>query len=318
MAPRCLLTFSLFFAGLTAFTACAGSPNMALAEPTAPSGIGRLQALLSNGETSLDELWARLEMLDQTFFDGPPRSAEFRSCLAQAGLGDRDMAQCEYAESVDLHRQMSTLLTRPTVGGDERPNEQSAWEVATRDACAWLPQEEGTAGELNAASCITHRLANRVAELAGQTCHFPAAEFRGSLVLCTSTRDDEEREAERLLDQRAQLDSSFRDASAYSRAYSACLDGAGGVTEVLVACGESEREHQQSKIDKALGTLSKARTDLDLQYLAWQRETRDGCAWYPTLEGSAARFDSASCMVNRVTNRAAELERSVAIESGHD
>jgi len=314
MPPRFLFCFFLLLFGLTA---CASAPDVAPAEPAASSGISRLQAALANGATSLDALQARRETRNNTFFDGPPRSAEFRSCLAQAGLGARDKAQCEYAESVELQRQMSTLLTRLTADGN-RPEEQSAWEVATRDGCAWLPQEEGTAGEVNASSCISNRLANRIAELSGQTCHFPAAEFRGSLVLCTSTRDNEEREAERLLDQRAQLDSSFRDASAYSRAYLACLDGAGGVTEVLVACGESERAHQQSKIDKALGTLSKARTDLDLQHLAWQRETRDGCAWYPTLEGSAARIDSASCMVNRLTNRAVELERSVAMESGRE
>jgi len=169
MAPR----FAVFLVLLPlALSACAEpavtaepsghSAAPAVANPEPPV-LERLQKTLAAHEASLDELDARREGLEATFFESGPRSSVFESCIRDAGQQDRAMAECEYAEATRLDAELHALLR-----SDAAPaiaDEQSAWEKATKEGCAWSPAEEGTAGELGAAACVTNRLANRIAEL---------------------------------------------------------------------------------------------------------------------------------------------------------
>lgn len=169
MAPRfaaflVLLPLTLSACAEPAVTAepSGHSAAPAVANPE-PLALERLQKTLAAGEASLDELDARREALDATFFESRPRSAVFQSCIRDAGQQDRAMAECEYAEAARLDADLHSLLRSDAVPAIA--DEQLAWEKATKDGCAWSPIEEGTAGELNAAACVTNRLAGRIEEL---------------------------------------------------------------------------------------------------------------------------------------------------------
>lgn len=133
-------------------------------------GVNRFQKTFAAGEVTLDALDVRREALDTTYFKSSARSPEFDACIGEAGNQDAVMARCEYAEAERLDLQMNALLQ--SVAKTELsspPEEQSAWEQATKEGCAWSPSEEGTSGQLNAAACVTNRLASRVEELRVRT-----------------------------------------------------------------------------------------------------------------------------------------------------
>ncbi len=137
---------------------------------TASLGIQRFQMTFATGEVTVDGLDVRREALDTTFFKSSARSPEFDACIGEAGNQDAVMAQCEYAETERLDVQMTALLgamanSSNAVGVEE----QLTWEQATKEGCAWSPSEEGTSGQLNAAACVTNRLASRVEELRART-----------------------------------------------------------------------------------------------------------------------------------------------------
>ena len=298
--------------------ACASTPNADADKDSPKSGISRLQAFLINGEASLDELELRRKALDRTFIYAPPRSDAFQECIDASGFGDGAMAQCEYAESVELDRQLEALLDRlGDAEASKRFGDQAAWEAATREGCAWLPLEEGTMAVLASASCVTNRLAHRVAELSGKTCHIPAAGFEGQPVICTVNSDDEDRQGEALVERRADLDPTFRDAEGNTPAFATCLADTGGVTDALLACIDEEQRKQQARIDERFASQRNADGNAPEARRSWQQETAKGCVWYPTLEGSAARIDSASCVLNRVTNFADRLSDD-AMEASRD
>ena len=175
MAPRVLFlsVLAVALAGCSvpqAETAAASDPVSPEKEPasTEPS-IQRLMKAFAPGEVTLDVLDSRREALDKSFFESGPRSSKFEACIQDVGQQDVAMAHCEYDEAARLDEQMSALI-KPEGGTPQRVSEQEqvAWELATKEGCAWSPSEEGTAGELGAAACVTNRLANRVAELQGR------------------------------------------------------------------------------------------------------------------------------------------------------
>lgn len=175
MAPRVLL-LSFLVAALAgcsapqAETAPASNPVTPEKEPasTEPS-IQRLMKVFAPGEVTLEVLDSRREALDKSFLESGPRSSHFEACIQDAGQQDVAMVHCEYDEATRLDEQMSALI-KPEGGVSQRVSEQEqvAWELATKEGCAWSPSEEGTSGELGAAACVTNRLANRVAELRGR------------------------------------------------------------------------------------------------------------------------------------------------------
>ena len=175
MAPRVLFlsVLAVVLAGCSApqaETAAASSPVTPEKESasTGPS-IQRLMKTFATDEVTLEVLDARREALDKSFFESGPRSSHFEACIRNAGQQDVAMAHCEYDEATRLERQMSTLVKSDSEAAPHvREEEQSAWELATKEGCAWSPSEEGTSGELGAAACVTNRLANRVAELQGR------------------------------------------------------------------------------------------------------------------------------------------------------
>lgn len=229
------------------------------------------------------------------------------------------MAECEYAESTELDGQLAALLRQ--LGDAEvsrRFGDQAAWEAATREGCAWLPLEEGTMAVLASASCVTNRLAHRVAELSGKTCHVPSAGFEGQRVICTVDADDEERQGDALVERRAALDPTFRDAEGNTPAFATCLASAGGVTDALLACIEEERRIQQARMDQRRAREPSADGNALQDWQSWREATQTGCVWYPTLEGSAARIDSASCGLNRVTNFANRKGGEALEDSNND
>lgn len=160
MAPRVFIGSLLFAVSLSACASKSGVPD------SVRSSTDRLYSALQPDEATWEALETRRSKLHSSFVNAPDRSASYRECVEGAGQQDREMARCEYAEAERLDAQIHELLVRgqATAAGSGR-EEQAVWEAETREGCAWLPSEEGTAGELNAASCVTNRLANRLAAL---------------------------------------------------------------------------------------------------------------------------------------------------------
>jgi len=157
-------------------SACAESsapvqPAVASAKSEEASlGVQRFQKTLATGEVTLDALDMRREALDTSYFESNARSPGFDSCIGEAGNQDALMARCEYAETERLHIEMSALLhSMAKAANAVGEEEQTAWEQATTEGCAWSPSEEGTAGQVGAAACVTNRLANRVEDLRART-----------------------------------------------------------------------------------------------------------------------------------------------------
>lgn len=109
------------------------------------------------------------------------------------------------------------------------------------------------------------------------------------------------------------LDSSFTDSNTRPE-YQACVDGTGGETAALQACGDEELAWQDARLNRlyklVMSKLPEAdRTKLRSAQRVWLKQTDQTCAWDASTQGQGQMLDAQSCRLNRTTNRADELQK---------
>lgn len=109
------------------------------------------------------------------------------------------------------------------------------------------------------------------------------------------------------------LDPSFTDSNTRPE-YQACVDGTGGETAALQACGDEELAWQDARLNRlyklVMSKLPEAdRTKLRSAQRVWLKQTDQTCAWDASTQGQGQMLDARSCRLNRTTNRADELQK---------
>lgn len=107
-------------------------------------------------------------------------------------------------------------------------------------------------------------------------------------------------------------DDSYRRANLRPQ-YSACVDASGGATPALQACGDEEFAYQRSRLRAAFAKIvegpdGKEKDALMDAQASYMDDTERYCTWNPEEEGQGQMLDAQSCRLNRMANRADELQ----------
>lgn len=99
----------------------------------------------------------------------------------------------------------------------------------------------------------------------------------------------------------------------YSKAFTICMDGSGGVTVDMVECMGAELTRQDAKLNAEYKVLMKGlsterKTQLRNAQRAWITYRDENCAFYYDPDGGTmARLDANMCMLRMTAERASEL-----------
>lgn len=100
----------------------------------------------------------------------------------------------------------------------------------------------------------------------------------------------------------------------YSKAFTTCMDGSGGVTFDMVECMNAELTRQDAKLNAEYKVLMKSlsterKTQLRNAQRAWITYRDENCAFYYDPDGGTmARLEANMCMLRMTAERANELE----------
>lgn len=234
---------------------------------------------------------------------GPPDTSytqaqlrpEYSHCVQDArGMDDRIEA-CDAAEFAFQQKQMQAEVTRlmdapDSPAKDRWMEDQARWAEDTDQRCGAASDHIGP--KLDAQACRINRYANRAAQLRSRQ---PA------------DVDDDDFPAPR-------PDDSYNTAALRPQ-YSTCVKASGGATPALQACGDEELRYQEDRLAKIVAKKvaspdSKAKDDWMEAQAAWWSDTDRYCTWDPRTEGQGQMLEAQSCRINRVANRADQLNAS--------
>lgn len=114
----------------------------------------------------------------------------------------------------------------------------------------------------------------------------------------------------------------YRPDDSYNRAdlrpgYDKCVDASDAVTSALEACGDEEYQWQRQRMVGALNIIdagpdSVSKDKLMEEQDTYMRETNRYCRFDPETQGQGQMLDAQSCLINRLANRAAALEKLIS------
>lgn len=95
--------------------------------------------------------------------------------------------------------------------------------------------------------------------------------------------------------------------------YDRCVDASQAATAELESCGDEELAYQEDRLAEIVAKVvaspdSKAKDDWMDAQAAWWVNTNRYCDWDPKTGGQGQMLDAQSCRINRVANRATELQ----------
>ena len=95
--------------------------------------------------------------------------------------------------------------------------------------------------------------------------------------------------------------------------YTRCVNASQAVTSALEACGDEELKYHTDRLRQSVAKIvaspdGKPKDQLMDAQAAWWDDTDRYCAWDPKTEGQGQMLDAQSCRINRVANRADELQ----------
>lgn len=107
-------------------------------------------------------------------------------------------------------------------------------------------------------------------------------------------------------------DDSYRKAN-LRPAYDTCVNASDAVTPALQACADEEFAYQQGRMRAAFAKIvaapdGKAKDALMDAQAAYMDDTDRHCTWNPEEDGQGQMLDAQSCRLNRMANRADELQ----------